>query len=519
MRKLLLLSICLLPLHGLANPVAGGRPAPGPLAVSPQRPITPVPITPVSAASMQQPAPAPSVQQPSPTHSGWRERCRVQPTPGVCLSLAAAARVANSSLEAGVETAVTADRKITCVRKAGFTLDYQACARTVQHYNYIVAAEKGLQLAQQVRLDNKQRQIGAEVNQRMAQGDGQVATIDAANASGEYIKSLNEEQKNLYITAVAALSGSITAWPDPKERSYRKLCEGKELRCFGHLMVAVEEAGRSEVFANDQAKGAFWLAVGEFTSKGIKAGINASQFKRIANPNQDDMGNDPNNPHFNKCVYSPLDPACRGMGPGQRVAGAGIETVNWNASGASGGNNTFGSAEEAAAFGEHGAEGGAGGERIGDLKSPFYDVAREASGILDPAAAATPGQGGGGAGGGGGGGAGAGGGGGGGGLPGDLKGVAENQENKEAEIKSNKFSGNYAEAGAQGFQALKGSKEETVANPFASLFDGKGEAGGVEEDRSIASDDGSGPSGLFQKISRRYGLVVEDKRIEANNLE
>jgi hypothetical protein len=45
-------------------------------------------------------------------------------------------------------------------------------------------------------------------------------------------------------------------------------------------------------------------------------------------------------------------------------------------------------------------------------------------------------------------------------------------------------------------------------------------AGGVEEERSIASGDIDGKaSGLFEKISRRYTQIQADKRIEAKNLE
>ncbi len=55
-------------------------------------------------------------------------------------------------------------------------------------------------------------------------------------------------------------------------------------------------------------------------------------------------------------------------------------------------------------------------------------------------------------------------------------------------------------------------------NPFANLFDGKG-GGKLEEDRSIASEIDGQDSGLFSKISKRYGLIQADKRIEAKNLE
>ena len=48
------------------------------------------------------------------------------------------------------------------------------------------------------------------------------------------------------------------------------------------------------------------------------------------------------------------------------------------------------------------------------------------------------------------------------------------------------------------------------------MFDAKGEEGGVEEDRSIASDEGEG-SGLFHKISKKYGQMQQEKRVDYVN--
>jgi hypothetical protein len=102
-------------------------------------------------------------------------------------------------------------------------------------------------------------------------------------------------------------------------------------------------------------------------------------------------------------------------------------------------------------------------------------------------------------------------------LGGDLDGANKEAE-KEAQVKATKVSGVYESSGGGGFKAVGKGKDD--ANPFASLFDQQGEAGGVEEDRSIASGDIDGnASGLFQKISKRYSQIQADKRIEANNLE
>jgi hypothetical protein len=154
-------------------------------------------------------------------------------------------------------------------------------------------------------------------------------------------------------------------------------------------------------------------------------------------------------------------------------------------------------------------------EKVGDVASPFEQAAKDASGILDPAAAAsvTPGSqnsapdGGGGGGGGGGGSAS---------LGDDLAG-AKAEDNSDPDIKTTKVSGKY-KSGKGGFQAVKGGSGSDDANPFASLFDDKGEAGGIEEDDSIAADGGV-DSGLFQKISKKYGQVQQDKRLDSQNLE
>jgi hypothetical protein len=98
-------------------------------------------------------------------------------------------------------------------------------------------------------------------------------------------------------------------------------------------------------------------------------------------------------------------------------------------------------------------------------------------------------------------------------LGNDLKGPETPKQN---DVKANQVGGAYKFTGGQGFKAVAASKDN---NPFSSLFDSKSQ-GGLEEDRSIASDDiGGKDSGLFMRISKRYGKVQSDKRIEALNLE
>jgi hypothetical protein len=212
------------------------------------------------------------------------------------------------------------------------------------------------------------------------------------------------------------------------------------------------------------------------------------------------------------CEANPMDPAC--VQRGNRVSGGGIISSGDFSLG-DGGNNAFNMNPEDATFGETGSATDLDDKNsVASINSPFADDAKKAKGILNPAGAAQTqasggAQGGGGAGGGGLGGGGAS-------LGSDLEG-ADTEGNKEAQIKAAQISGSYNTPGGGGYKGVSRGKEDS--NPFASLFDQKSE-GGVEEDRSIASGDVDGKaSGLFEKISKRYGQIQADKRVEAKNLE
>lgn len=262
--------------------------------------------------------------------------------------------------------------------------------------------------------------------------------------------------------------------------------------------------------ANKQAKGAFTTAVMMFAAKGIQAGIAANQLGNIAKKveeakKQTETPYDA--PTFDRCMVNSLDPACKT--PGTITSGSGLQDGGFSF-GEGFGNNAFNP------IGEEDTLGGVeplplSDQVVPDASNPFVDDAKTASGILDPAGAASiqPG----GAGGGGGGGA-PGLGGGSASLGNDTPGVDESK--KENDIKANKADGKYNLAGGGAFQAIKPMKDD---NPFANLFDGKG-GGKLEEDRSIASGDIDGQdSGLFSKISKRYSQIQADKRIEAKNLD
>jgi hypothetical protein len=217
------------------------------------------------------------------------------------------------------------------------------------------------------------------------------------------------------------------------------------------------------------------------------------------------------------CEYNPADPACTQRGP--RVSGSGAMANGGLSFGGDGSSNSFDMNPAGAAFGDAGEATNLADDKnqVAGINSPFKDAANEAKGILSPASEAKV-QATGGAGGGGSGGGGGGGGGGSASLGGDLKG-AQNEPSGDPQVKAGKVSGSYAAAGGGGYKGI-GKGKEDKSNPFSSLFDQKGSAGGVEEDRTIASGDIDGKaSGLFEKISSRYSKIKADKRIEAQNLE
>jgi len=278
--------------------------------------------------------------------------------------------------------------------------------------------------------------------------------------------------------------------------------------CLEALKSVREKSG---VFANDQGKAGLVQAFMEYMAKAIREKMAANQLKNIAKQIAD-VKNDVQDlgpTMFERCQVAPNDPACQQAGgpriPGQEYTGGEI-SIGDNF------NNAFGDPLQETPNVGFETEDLTPGEAVANAGNPFADAAKEASGILEeaPAANVQPGSAPSGGGGGGGGGLG----GGGVSLGNDLKGP---EAEKTAEVDAEKSTGNYNFAGGGGFQAIKPGKED--ANPFASLFDSKSQ-GGVGEDRSFASDDiGGKDSGLFMRISRRYGKISGEKRIEATNLE
>ncbi len=401
------------------------------------------------------------------------------------------------------------DKKITCNLRASYTIDYRACVRALNLYNGVVVAELAMNTTQRIQTDLRNQDLQRDVAQRAARGDTQGAAMDASIQSQQQQRSQNQIKLMAFGTAVVALGGSVVGFPG----------ESAAVAYCGNCQATVR-SNRSSILGNSEAKAALIMAAAEYASKAIAAGFamrgNESNIaaveaaKKATEQEQQDLMLEP-------CQFNPTDPAC--LRSGNRVAGSGSFRTGDFDMGGGAGNNAFNmNPEGTEVIDPVGATNLDPNNPVAGVNSPFVGDAKIAKDILNPAGAAQSQATGGAQGGGAGGGSGGGAGGGSASLGNDLQGK-DNEGDKEAQIKTSKVSGMYGAAGGGGFKGVSSGKDE--ANPFNSLFDQQGgPAGGVEEDRSIASGDIDGKaSGLFEKISRRYTQIQADKRIEAKNLE
>lgn len=423
------------------------------------------------------------------------------------------------------------DGKVSCYQKFSYTIDYEPCLKAMAAYNFVINSETFMNIQQQVRTDVKNSNLAKKANNAAASGDYQTGAFDAGIESNKHMKSIEAEKAAAYALAVGALSRAHMMIPDDDDAI--KECyqaarhaspEEKSLAIIDKTKKTCEEsvgAHKRDILANQDVKAALFEAITQFIAKGVAAGIKMNQYdtkaKAIAEAKKPFQEEETTDMMLELCQASPTDPACIERG-GRTSTGNGFSAGSFS-SGMDSGNNAFNmNPETSGEFGEVGAATNLDDKNeVASINSPFADDAKMAKDILNPAAAAQT-QATGGAQGGGGGGAGGGMGGGGASLGSDLNG-AEPEGEKEAQIKAGKVSGMYGSAGGGGYKGVSGGKDDK-GNPFASLFDQKGNGGGVEEDRSIASGDIDGKaSGLFQKISKRYNQIQADKRIEAKNLE
>jgi hypothetical protein len=425
------------------------------------------------------------------------------------------------------------DGKITCIQPYNVTADFEACEKAIAAYSVVLAADQSLDLTQQVRTDTKNQQISREASQQAAKGDSQGAMFDSAIESNRHMKSMQQEKVVAYTSAVAALSYAHKMFPDEEDviedclKNSRKSDTLINANKFTASPIVVEKKSCTEIvkgnkraiLANSLAKAQLFQLITEYVSKGLRAGLQMKQYNTKAQaiaaakkPITDEPGTDM---MLELCQANPQDPAC--IQRGNRVAGESAYEAGDFSIG-NGANNSFAMNPESSEFGELGDPSTNLDDKntVAGVNSPFADRAKASRDIINPAEAAQISRAGGGAGGGGAGGGSAGLGGSAS-LGNDLTG-AEKEGDKEASIKTEKVSGSYTNASGGGFKGVSKTKDD--ANPFASLFDQKSEGGGVEEERSIASGDIDGKSsGLFEKISKRYFKIQEDKRVEAKNLE
>lgn len=427
------------------------------------------------------------------------------------------------------------DRRIVCVRRGTHVLDWKSCKEGKDAYDMVLIADAGLNLTQQVRTAQSTQRMNNQMAEEIQAGNAQNAAYDATIQHNRNLANMNKEKVAAYTAALGFLGSKIAAWQGKSDNALRNVCGNVQPSILPTQLVTTKEQAiapsapptgqlpstkncfdylksvRGSLFANDSGKAALVAAFMEYMQKAIAAGIAAKNLSNIAKQvEQVKTGTEDLGPTmFERCSVAPNDPACQQGGPripGQEYVGGEI-SIGENF------NNAFGdSLQETPNVGFE-TDDLTPGESVASSGNPFEDAAREASGILEeaPAANVQPGSA---PGGGGGGGAGGGLGGGGVSLGNDLKGP---EAEKTAEVKADGVGGKYNFAGGGGFQAIKQGKDD--ANPFASLFDSKSQ-GGVEQDRTFASDDiGGKDSGLFLRISKRYGKISGEKRIEATNLE
>lgn len=427
------------------------------------------------------------------------------------------------------------DRRIVCVRRGTHVLDWKSCKEGKDAYDMVLIADAGLNLTQQVRTAQSTQRMNNQMAEEIQAGNAQNAAYDATIQHNRNLANMNKEKVAAYTAALGFLGSKIAAWQGKSDNALRNVCGNVQPSILPTQLVTTKEQAiapsapptgqlpstkncfdylksvRGSLFANDSGKAALVAAFMEYMQKAIAAGIAAKNLSNIAKQvEQVKTGTEDLGPTmFERCSVAPNDPACQQGGPripGQEYVGGEI-SIGENF------NNAFGdSLQETPNVGFE-TDDLTPGESVASSGNPFEDAAREASGILEeaPAANVQPGSA---PGGGGGGGAGGGLGGGGVSLGNDLKGP---EAEKTAEVKADGVGGKYNFTGGGGFQAIKQGKDD--ANPFASLFDSKSQ-GGVEQDRTFASDDiGGKDSGLFLRISKRYGKISGEKRIEATNLE
>ncbi len=455
-----------------------------------------------------------------------------------CESHAVAALVLGQTMMTPPQRKSTADGAITCLRDGGYTADFGNCSTMLLNYNAVLLAEKGMITAQGVMVNEANKKASKVVEAEIVKGNGHNAAIDATIARNELNTKLFTRQANLYKTAIASLSANLLQWATlGGKKSLPKKCPedpklmanlAKEVETelgiasFGRedcQMALMSISGSSVVFLNGQAMEQFGSALLTFKQKLDQAKQQALNNEMVGEKLKKMLAQDLATDNLDKCMTAAAmnDPEC--VAAAEKITtNTGTFTGNTIDFGGAGSNQDFSFNEPVDTIGEPDPTvSNNDTESVQDIASPFEKDAKEASGILNPAGAAsmTPGAqtagaglGGGGAGGGGGGGSAS--------LGDDLTGVA-GDEDGDPDIKSGKVSGKYNTAKGAGFSALSKSGGSPDVNPFKSMFDSEGSEGGVEES-DVVADVGGVDSELFTRIGRKY-KEVQDLRLNKNQPE
>ena len=169
---------------------------------------------------------------------------------------------------------VSIDKRITCIQKGGFTIDYAPCVGALNMYNMVLNAETALNLTHKVMNDMNAKKQTAKVGEAAAQGRVQEAAIDASIDTNKKIKEMNGQRAMAYSAAVAALSSKMS-WPSSNPEKVMEACQTKlknnpqPIPCRHEFMAKTLSTSKRDIFANDAAKSALVAAIAEFIQKGI----------------------------------------------------------------------------------------------------------------------------------------------------------------------------------------------------------------------------------------------------------
>lgn len=436
----------------------------------------------------------------------------------------------------GLEEVTSFDGRFRCQRNQPYTQDYKACRHLVLAYNSFVAGEQVTNIAGQGWSMVRQNQIQKEQMAQTAPAIGQGEQIDpdkqqhdqvqaGLNAQQKVYKHMQQkEQVNLgfYSAQAGTLTVMLAAYPTPNNFSDKCDTEdGADLdaNCIGAQVMMDPDVGEyvtRDLFANQEVKRQMWGEVMQAGAKAALAALKANAFGSRAKDldkykeeyqklNKDHIKKTDSDYLVGYCQIYPTTPMCANKGERQM----GNSSFGVNSVGVQGNDGQqYGFNNDEGSFGELEDE-----QMSDSQKRAIADL----SGVMDQDSAASfdnsfdkIGAGGfsrSGAGGGGGGGGAGGGGGGGSAYNPSAGGRGGSGGSKSAFGPARKLS--YKAGGT--FKSGKGvgSGKKKSANPFSNLF-------GSKKSRSVASqvnDIAPKHSGLFDKISKRYGTLQKENRL------